>query len=382
MKVKPIVYFFTSNDLCTDQRMHKICGELSDFYQICLVGRRYSDSATPDIKFPYFRFHCFFRRGKLFYLELNWRIFWWLIFKKWDAVCAVDTDTLAACGLTSLLTGRKLIFDAHEFFTETPELGNRNVVRFVWRQIERYFIPQSHLCYTVSKSIADRYSELFRKPFYVVRNLPYKRAHGTFRGDFKSRILWYQGALNRGRGLESIILALDYLKEWQLVLVGDGDILCQLKELSESLGVKDRVEFRGKISPIELNQLEDKVFVGFNLLDSCSKSYYYSLANKFFDYVQQGIPQITMDFPEYRKQLAEHAVGLMLPDLNPKSIAEAVLSLSTDHTRYSILLQSCLEASCKWVWPNEGRYLKFLYHQLLEARSDSIDSTHGGASKY
>jgi hypothetical protein len=41
------------------------------------------------------------------------------------------------------------------------------------------------------------------------------------------------------------------------------------------------------------------------------------LANKFFDYIQAGIPQVTMNFPEYAAINREYEVAVLIDDLEP-----------------------------------------------------------------
>src|SRR4051812_31053441 len=95
--MKKIVISVT-NDLSTDQRVHKVCTTLAaNGFKILLVGRKLKDS-LPLIHMPYVhkRMFLIFKTGPLFYLEYNVRLFFVLLFARADILHANDLDTLAA----------------------------------------------------------------------------------------------------------------------------------------------------------------------------------------------------------------------------------------------------------------------------------------------
>ena len=107
--------------------------------------------------------------------------------------------------------------------------------------------------------------------------------------------------------------------------------------------------------------------IGFNLLENKGLSYYYSLANKAFDYVQAGIPSIQMDFPEYKSLQAQHEVFVLLPDLQPESIANAVQKLAAP-AAYGLLAENCIVAAEAWNWDEEKKKLEAVYKRVFETR--------------
>jgi hypothetical protein len=70
------------NDLTTDQRMHRICGSLTDAgYQVTLIGRQLPSSQKLSTKnFQQVRLKCIWNKGFLFYFEYNLRLTIWMIF--------------------------------------------------------------------------------------------------------------------------------------------------------------------------------------------------------------------------------------------------------------------------------------------------------------
>src|ERR1700761_2866010 len=85
-KNKPLkrIYFTVTNDLNYDQRMIRICRSLAAAgYSVVLTGRRLPGS--PPLRTETFeqkRLHCWFHKGKLFYLEFNIRLFFFLLTRR------------------------------------------------------------------------------------------------------------------------------------------------------------------------------------------------------------------------------------------------------------------------------------------------------------
>ena len=132
-----------TNDLTYDQRMQRICTSLSDAgYEVELVGRELSTSKPLDkFAFAQTRLKCLFNKGKLFYLEYNLRLFIYLLFHRSDIICAIDLDTIVPCYYAARLRKAKIVYDAHEYFPEVPEVVRRPRIQKVWRWVEKTFVP-------------------------------------------------------------------------------------------------------------------------------------------------------------------------------------------------------------------------------------------------
>src|SRR5690554_2991253 len=131
MKNKKIIVSVT-NDLYTDQRVHKVCMFLyENGYEVLLVGRKLKNS-EPITDRPYSikRFKLVFNAGALFYSNYNLRLFWFLLFTRFDVLLSNDLDTLLANYCAHRLKSKsRLVYDTHELFTEVPELTARQKVR-------------------------------------------------------------------------------------------------------------------------------------------------------------------------------------------------------------------------------------------------------------
>jgi len=340
-----------SNDLVTDQRMARICTTVTNAgYEVHLIGRKLPNSlALQSQSYKQTRWKLLFNKGPLFYLELNVRFFLFLLFTRNDLVYCVDADTALSAVMAKKFKTFQMVFDAHELFSEVPELEGRKRVKKIWQRIEKMAILSANQCITVSSSIAEHYKNLYGEKFYLVRNFPVPRPT-EITHSHKPYII-YQGALNKGRGVEMLIEASKEL-DVEIKIAGVGDLMEELKLLVSHYQLEKKVAFLGNLSPEVLSKVTADAWIGYNLLENVGLSYYYSLSNKTFDYMQAGIPQLIPDFPEYNQLNAQYHFGLTLT-LTTAAIVNAVKRLQSDNLLYKKLQSGALVASTFCQWKNE-----------------------------
>ncbi len=169
-----ILLFTVTNDLTYDQRMHRICDSLARHgYTVQLIGRQRPQSVPLVTKaYGQKRLRCRFEKGFAFYAEYNLRLFVYLLTARYDAVCSIDLDTLAAGCCATLLRRKERVFDAHEYFTEVPEVVDRKLVRAFWGLVAWLCLPFYRHAYTVGPALAGILGEKYGLEFKVVRNTP------------------------------------------------------------------------------------------------------------------------------------------------------------------------------------------------------------------
>ena len=359
------VYFCVTNDVSYDQRVQKISGALSaSGYNVTIVGRKlepnYIDVGLNGVEIE--RLNCHFLSGPAFYLEYNLRLFFYFLFSRaYDGICACDPDTLFAATCVTFLRSKVLIYDSHELFTEVPELNKSPLKKFVWSSIESLGCRWAQLRYTVGHALAQILSEKYHSSFEVIRNVSNLPTIET--NPNRSNIILYQGVLNVGRGLEVAIEAMDLLPDYELWICGEGDISHDLRTQASKAKVGN-IKFLGKLMPHNLREITGKAKYGLNLLDKSSLNYYYSLANKFFDYSAFGVVSINMNFPEYSILQQSYPCSILINELSKDEIVSAIKSDENWIEKSNQALNMARNIN----WESEKKHLLELYEKVFQLK--------------
>ena len=348
-----------TNDLVSDQRVHKVCLTLQEIgLDVLLVGRRLKGSEEVQRSYQTYRMKLLFNSGPLFYAAFNFRLFWFLLFQKHTLLLSNDLDTLLPNFIVSKLKRSVLIYDSHELFPEAPELQNRPFVKSIWENLERFLLPKLQHAYTVCRSIADHYQKQYGLKMEVVRNVPFLKVKTEQYK--KQKTLIYQGAINPGRGLELAIESLVYLNDYNLLVVGDGQGLDELKKLAEVKGVGQQVKFVGRVPYEELEKYTGQASLGLLLEEPLGKSFEYALPNKLFDYIHADLPFIVSNLIEVKRIVEVYGVGEIVQERTPQSLAKQIRNISVINSEK---YQQAQEQLC---WEKEQKVLRNLIDPLLK----------------
>lgn len=363
MEKKVKIYALVTNDLTNDRRMIRSAIALSEAgYDITLVGRKRRRSKPLKSQiFKQKRIRNWFNKGALFYMEYNIRLLFFLLRKRADIIISVDLDTILPGVLVKYLRRTKLVYDAHEYFTEVPELVHRNFIKSIWERIANWSIPKTDRSYTVGHILAEVLSERYHTDFSTVRNCP-EPTNRKMSNSTSPPYLLYQGALNRGRCIELYIRMMHDLP-MRLVIAGSGDLDDELRDMVKNEGLEDQISFLGMLDPNELEEVTANAFLGLNLLENEGLSYYYSLANKSLDYIQAGIPSIHSKFPEYEAINDEYDC-FILTDVSENDLIEKINLLVSNPDLYRIKRKNCKIAAAELNWQQEKKELLRIYEGL------------------
>ena len=347
-----------TNDISYDQRMQKTANTLIESgFEVTIVGRKRPNSISiQNEQFKHHRFSMFFDKGKGFYIEYQIRLFIYLLFHSADIFCSVDLDTILPNIIIGKIKNIPVVYDAHEYFTEVPELVGRKTEQSFWKLIEQICIPQCKTMYTVCPSIAQLFSNEYNKPCDVIYNFPNNIRLESSPDNFDKKVILYQGNLNYGRGLEQMILAMKSI-EGILWICGNGDLYKNLRYLIDMNELSEKVILWGYKTPSELQKMTSQATIGINLLENRGLNYYYSLANKYFDYIQHRIPSICMNFPEYKRLNDEIECSVLVDNIEVDTISNGINRLFSDKDYYQKLQNNCDIASQKYTWDSQKERL-------------------------
>ncbi len=310
------------------------------------------------------RMHLLFEKGPLFYAEYNIRLFIFLLFHKANLLFSNDLDTILPCYFVSKLKGSRIIFDSHEYFTETPELVTRPRVQKVWKRIEEFVVPRLGRLITVNESIAELFREKYRVQVFVVRNIPLRsilppkgdaRALGLPTG---KHILVLQGSgINVQRGAEELVQSMQFLPDCHLLIIGGGDVLSLLKTMVQDLSITGRVTFLPRMPYSQMMAYTQLAELGFTLDKDTNLNYRFSLPNKLFDYIQAGVPVVASHLVEIERIIRHYDIGTFIEEYNPAAMAETIRHALVDTVRYAQWRKNLTTAAAELCWEKEEKAL-------------------------
>lgn len=350
------------SDIVTDQRVQKECNTFHKMgYEVLLIGRKSKNTfLLKELDYKVIRFANPFRRGLLMYLVFNTQLFFYLLFKNADVLWANDLDTLLPNFIISRLKNIKLVYDSHEYFTLTVVKRNS---RKVWEALEKFLFPRLKNVITVNESIKKIYEKKYKLPITVLRNVPYKfvKDENAEKIIFplNKKILIMQGiGLNENRGAEEAVLMMQFLPDdFMLYFIGWGTMLNKLKQMVRDLQLESKITF---IAPLPYKQMMEYtrqcflglVFAKINLNDA----HLFTLPNKFFDYIQAGIPVIASKGSEIQRIIDKYNIGAYISSLEPHKIAEEIVQVANNN-EYNTWKRNTISASTELCWENEENVL-------------------------
>lgn len=232
-----------------------------------------------------------------------------------------DTLVLPLGVIVKVLTGAKLIYDAHELesdrngITALQSRLTRLVERMLWRFVDGLIV--------VSPSIEKWYNDnIGAKRSVVILNSPVFHEDHSTRSDYlrqtfsipkDCRIFVYVGILGRGRGLELIsdVFAQPGMKA-HVVFLGFGEMADELKDKAAAT---TNIHLHEAIPHASVVPVLRSASFGFCLVENVSLSDYCCLPNKLFEYCFAGLPVLASDFPDIRAVVDEYELGVcFVPD--------------------------------------------------------------------
>ena len=353
-----------TNDLNYDQRMIRICTSLTEAgYDVTLVGfKRKTSKPIIERPFKQVRLSIIAEQGKIMYFHYWLNLFFFLLFRKADVLCAIDLDTIMPVYYASKIRGLKRVYDAHEIFTDLKEVISRPSVHKMWTWIANHTVPNFPVGYTIGECYAEDFKKRYGVDYGVVRNATILRPVSI--PEKPEHFILYQGAVNVGRCFEQLIPAMKQVNA-RLIVCGEGNFFAEAVALVKEYRLDDKVVFKGYVPPADLSAYTIQAYVGITLFEDTSLSNRLSLANRFFDYMHYGVPQLCIKYPEYERINAQFEIASLVADPTPDSIAAALNELLTNTAHYHTLQQNCLRAREKYCWQEEAKKLVLIYDNLV-----------------
>ena len=297
-----------------------------------------------------------------------------------DIYHAHDLNALPVAYLAAKRDKAKLVYDSHELYVERNKLQpSSRLWKFVLRRLESFLARRADAVLTVNESLAEVLAKRYRiPPPTVVMNTPAKLGRpeslpvtkDILRNELSIspdvEVLLYVGRITFNRGLEQVILSLEYLEDCCLVFMGGGDEKYKksLFSLAKNTGVDHRFFFFGPVPSEKVIYFASGADLGIAAIANSCLSYYYCSPNKLFEYMNAGLPVIASAFPELEKVVLQHQIGLTFDPTSPEDIARAAKEILGDPDRRERMKQNAFKAANSYNWENESKKLLQIYASL------------------
>jgi len=311
-------------------------------------------------------------RYGLNFIELTAVLFFRGLALKPKVVHCHDTLVLPAGLLIKVVTGCRLVYDAHELESnknaQTPLLSKGTLI------IEKVCWGQVDLLVSVSDAIIAWYvNHLGAKAHILVLNSPElsldpsRRLRSQESGKYFHRlygipedelVFLYLGILGAGRGIE---ICLETFSEPSLaahvVFVGYGELSTRIDSYC---GKHLNIHLHEPVPHEQVVSLARNADFGLCLVENVSLSDYFCLPNKLFEYCFAGLPVIASDFPEIRRVVESYSLGICCaPDAsNVRATIRSVI-----RRRPPAIVKDLSEVS----WSAQAGRLRRAYVNLLES---------------
>ena len=285
-----------------------------------------------------------------------------------------DPNGLLAAYLTKVFWDCKLIYDSHELWSDSiHSKGKKKFLYKIGREFEKLLIKKADAVITVNQSIADIMLHENKIPsINIVRNMPSKSKNSSILSKFELGFpkckfnLIYTGNVEKGRGVNAVIEAFKSVRpDIGFIIMGrDSAYRNKMKEKVNTLKLAQRIKFIKAVLPYEVVNVCKLAEAGIAPIKNMCKSYYLSLPNKIFEYIQAGMPVLSSDFPEMKRIIDEYNIGLTFDVEDTTNISKLINALFDNNKIYKIFCDNSKKAAESLNWNVEQSKLIDLYQQL------------------
>jgi glycosyltransferase involved in cell wall biosynthesis len=314
--------------------------------------------------------------GALMLADYSARALWLAVRRRSDVYHGHDLVTLPVAWAASRLRRSRLVYDAHELFTEIGRLGS--LARGICRLLEAALIGRADRVVAVNGSIAQELARRYGIPApVVIMNCPRSAPQPVSRDASPLRayagvpegapIVLYQGVYMPHRGLENLVQAARGFTRAHLVLMGWGPLQPSLFDAARGAGVSGRVHFADPVPLEELLRFTAGADLGVIPYLNVGLNNYYTSPNKLFEYCAAGVPIVASRFPELVKVVDELGIGRTFDPERPDDIAAAVNALLDDTAALHAARRNVAAVAGRFTWETESEKLLELYRALVAA---------------
>lgn len=155
--------------------------------------------------------------------------------------------------------------------------------------------------------------------------------------------------------IKAVPLLLKEIPELKVKIIGDGEYQAALEELSQTLGVKDYVEFTGRLPFNEIPSHIARAHIG---IVSIPTGVNPAMPQKLLEYLAMGKPAVTASFPTIKSYFDDNTMLYYEPD-DERDLARCVLELYKNPEKRASMTAASVAVYQKYRWSKmKLEYLK------------------------
>lgn len=357
----------TTSEIFHDTRILNEAGSLTKKYEVTILAKKYpikKNNSPFKIKLIDYRLIPVFGILNIFSSLIS--LTKAALKENPDIYHAHDLDGLLCATPAAIIKRKILIYDSHEFWSDTFPFANIRGTQWLLPILEKLLIWRVNGGITVNSSLARILKLKYRKNFIYLNNVSNRqktaKSQLNLRKKFpQQKIIIHLGAADEGRGMEQMIEAAKLLpRNFVLVFIGGGKIEDELKKLIRKDSLEQKIYFFPAVSPEQIIPIVKEADLALALTQPISKSYYYSLPNKIFQYIAAGVPILGSNLPEFKKIILGNEIGEVVNPKIPKDIAKKIIEVVSKKAckKYHRNLAGLGKAKYNWAI-EEDKILKF-----------------------
>lgn len=279
------------------------------------------------------------------------QIFFTCLRKKPEVIYCHDVVLLPIALMVKLFSKCIIIYMPHEL--ETEETGRSNLMNSGLKIIETFCMNFVESTTVVSPDIQKWYkNEYNTEKVYLIRNIPdFNIFQHSYKKTLRARIglsdndivFIYQGLIEISRGVIELANVFSIIQNTNkhLVFMGYGPASSEILGYVSSC---PNIHFIPAVEPSEIFNYTSDADVGlFFIAQEISKSYRYSLPNKYFEYIKSGIPVLVSDnLVSITQEIVEKKTGWSINSNidKLKSFVESVNISDIQEAKQKVLIAS------------------------------------------
>jgi glycogen synthase len=251
---------------------------------------------------------------------------------EFDVVHAHDLDALPAGAFLARCNGARLVYDAHELYTDV-DIAPPRLTRALMRAVERRFARRADAVVTVGEDIAAELQRILRLPARpsVVRNVPYLvDLPAPVANEGRLRVVYQAGNDHPIRPIDLVVEAAALAPEIDLTIrVLNLDAKQRAREV-DARGLGGRVRIAPPVEPNAMIPQLAPFDIGLVVQLPLNENARLGLPNKLFEYLMAGLAVVVPDGGAMADLVRAEDVGVTYDASSADSLAAAFGRLADD----------------------------------------------------